>query len=172
MVSQMTSNNPPVLIWKCNLPPREIIPDLIEWWLSFRKYDKHYSHAEITQIESARVEDSSVVFSPFISPFMDNDEKSQDRLTSTWTVTVFVDNKKATQSMIISASSKTGMLRYVVEDAKGNLSIDPLTGEPREETIHNDNILIYCCLPIPSIWSSEKRNDADWNSETPLKTLL
>ena len=168
----MTSNNPSILVLKCISPPREIIPALVEWWLKLSKGDSHFRQAGISQIESAHIENSSVMFSPYVSALADREKAPQKQLTSPWTIAIFIDNKEPAQTMILSTSTKTGTIVYLAEDAKGNPIIDPETGDFQEETMHSGNILIYCCLPILTTKQHKKAIDAGWCSETPLESIL
>ena len=123
----MTSDKPLSLLINGN-PPQEIIPSLIEWWLTRRKNDWNYEYAEIFQRESADVEDQDDIL---------------------WqNAKVFIGNEAAPQNYISLASSKTGIINYVAEDAEGNPMHDPLTEGPLKKTLHSDNIRIYCCLPV------------------------
>lgn len=134
----MTSNNPPALIWKCDLPPRELIPDLIEWWLCLCAQSKANQYAGMLQIEAVTVTNEDLF---------------------RYNTRVFVLGEK-TPSMITSADTKTNILAFFKEDAEGNPIINPITNDCIQEIMHSPNILIYRCLPISTI-------DAIENSTTP-----
>ena len=167
----MTFDKPLTLLIN-GTPPQEIIPELIEKWLILRKDNRYYRYAEVFQIESAVVEDSDVVFWTYETIFKDKKNVLQRRLASPETIQIFVDNKEATQSMIISASTKTGIIKYILEDAKGDPLQAPVTGKLIEETLHSDNIRIYCCLPVSIANNYRYSKGKDWHSTTPLKTIL
>lgn len=133
----MIHNKPLTLLLNSN-PPREIIPTLVEWWLTLRKTDRDYRYAEIFQIESVKVEDPNNLFWHYSS--------------------IFVDNKEPVQSMITFASTKIGIIEYYAEDAEGNPISNPKTGDPIQEIMHNPNILIYSCLPISTVETFERFN--------------
>jgi hypothetical protein len=128
--------NKPLTLLINNNPPQEIIPMLIEWWLTHQKRSKDCTYAEIFQIESVKVKDPDDLY------WMDT--------------SVFVNLNEATQSMIISASTKTGTIDYYVEDAEGNPVANAITRDPMQETMHSPNILIYRCLPLSTIKYFEK----------------
>ena len=167
----MTEDKPLSLLINGN-PPQEIIPELVEWWATLRKHDRHYKYAEVFQIESAAVEDSDVVFWAYKKIFTDKKKVSQHSLASPGTIQTFVDNKKAPQRMITSASTKTGSIKYIMEDAKGDPLRAPITGKLIEETLHSDNIRIYCCLPVSTVNGYRCSKGKDWHSITSLKSIL
>lgn len=134
----MSSNNPPALIWKCDLPPREIIPDLIEWWLRLCAQSKDNWYAGMLQIEEVTVSDED--------PFWGHTR-------------AFLLGTK-TPSMITSANTKTNTLVFYKEDAEGNLIVNPITNECIPDILHSQDIVIYRCLPISTI-------DNIKNSTTP-----
>jgi hypothetical protein len=153
-------------------PPQEIIPVLIEKWLSIRKWDRHYSSAEVSQIESIHVVDPARAFWTYDIVLAGKEKAPQRRLASPWTLLIFVNNQEQVQHTILSASTKTGSISYIEEKIKGNLLYDSFMAKRRGTAVHHKKVLIYQCLPLLSTCIYPESKDADWHSETALQTIL